>query len=228
LYLCFKNIENGGENVKYKGIVFDLDGTIIDSETGIAKAFQRALATKGMTDTLENIKRLIGPPLSRTIITKYGFTEEEGAAAMQKHKEYYISKGLFESNVYEGVEELLKSLQDNSLVMMIATNKPESYAVKQMEHYGLSRYFHSIVGNDMPQKRGTKKDFIIEAIASAGLKANDAVMVGDRNIDLDAAKEIGMDTVGVLYGYGSKDEIEGCDPTYMISSPLELLDVVLK
>ncbi|SHF04237.1 HAD hydrolase-like protein [Alkalibacter saccharofermentans] len=213
--------------MKYKGIVFDLDGTIIDSETGIAKAFQKALATKGMTDSLENIKSLIGPPLSRTIITKYGFSEKEGAEAMKEHKKYYISKGLFESSIYEGVKELLETLMDKNIVMMIATNKPETYAVTQMEHYGLSKYFHSIVGNDIPQKRGTKKDFIMEAIESAGIRAEDAVMVGDRNIDLEAAKEIGMDTIGVLYGYGSKEEIEGCMPTHLIDAPLEILGIVL-
>ncbi|NTW70776.1 MAG: HAD-IA family hydrolase [Eubacteriaceae bacterium] len=212
--------------MKYKGIVFDLDGTIIDSETGIAKGFQKALASKGVAEEISAIKELIGPPLSRTIITKYGFDEKDAAEAMAIHREYYSTIGVYESDVYAGIVPMLEELKKRGLRLMIATNKAEEYAVKQLEHHGLLKYFDSVSGNDLLQKKGLKRDFIEEALEKSGMDKNDVVMVGDRFNDIDAAKEMEMDTIGVLYGYGSVEEIEGTKPTYIIKTPLELLEII--
>lgn len=212
--------------MKYKGIVFDFDGTIIDSEEGIAKAFQAALKSKGILEELDLIKGLIGPPLSRTIITKYGLSEEEGTKAMEVHRNYYRDYGIYESRLFPNVEKMLKTFNDMGIILMIATNKPESYSLEQMKYYDIEKYFNSIVGNNESQTRGTKADFIKMAINSTNIDVSEVIMVGDRYIDIEAGKQVGLKTVGVTYGYGSEEEIKNSDPTYIIENIMELIDII--
>ena len=212
--------------MKYKAVVFDFDGTIVDSEEGIALAFQFALRSKGIEEELNMIKELIGPPLSRTIITKYGLSEVDGAKAMVLHREYYNEIGMYQSKLFPLVIEMLEELKAMGVKMMIATNKAEEFAVKQVKYFKLEEYFTSIVGNNHTQTRGTKSDFIRIATAELGLNKEEIMMVGDRYNDIEAGKEVGLDTVGVLYGYGSKEEISNIAPTYIIKDPLELLAIV--
>lgn len=214
--------------LKYKGIVFDFDGTIVDSEEGIASAFQMALKSKGIKEDVQVIKGLIGPPLSRTIITKYGFSEEEGAKAMEIHRNYYKEKGVFQSTLYPNIKEMLGKLRNLGAKMMIATNKPESLALQQINYYNISDYFDEIVGNNNLQTRGSKGDFIRMAIKDLGLELSQIIMIGDRYNDIEAGKEVGLDTIGVTYGYGSAEEINQCNPTYIVEDPLEIIPIVNK
>lgn len=209
---------------KYEAIVFDFDGTIIDSQRGIARAFQQALATKNIEESIEVIQGLIGPPLTQTIIDKYGFTEEERDRAMKIHMTYYETEGLYESRIYDGVKEMFQAIKDKRIPLLIATNKPQDFAEKQLEHYGLDEYVDQLRGNDRAQKRGTKKMFIKEVLDEAKVSPEKALMVGDRDADLLPAKELGMDTAGVVYGYGSREEIESANPTYVLETPRELME----
>lgn len=212
---------------KYSAVVFDLDGTIIDSQLGIAKAFKHALAQYGIEEELEVIKGLIGPPLSRTIITKYGFSEEDGAKAMSYHREYYVEKGLYESRLFSDVINMLETLKEIGIVMMIATNKPEEHAIAGLKHYKLDKYFKSIIGNNLQQTRGTKADFITMAMDEAKIKDKDKVlMVGDRKHDIEGGKINNIDTIGVTYGYGTREEIEKCKPTYIVNNPMEIIKII--
>jgi len=212
--------------MKYKAVVFDFDGTIVDSEEGIARGFQFALRSQGIEEDLEVIKDLIGPPLSRTIITKYGLSEEDGAKAMKLHREYYNEIGLYQSKIFPLVIELLEGLKDLGVQMMIATNKAEQFAVDQIKYFGLEGYFDAVVGNNHEQTKGSKADFINIAITNLGLDKSEMMMVGDRYNDIEAGKLVGLHTVGVLYGYGSEQEIKEVNPTYIIKDPLELIDIV--
>ena len=212
----------------YKTVVFDLDGTLIDSYEGIAKAFQQALLYKGVQESIETIKSLIGPPLYRTIITRYGFTEAEGKEAMKRHRDYLKEKGIYECSVFEGVEEMLQSLSDAGITLAIASNKPDYSTFAQLDHLGLSKFFTSIVCNNEDQTRGTKSDFIRIALEECGVKDKSAaIMVGDRGEDIQCGKENGLDTIGVLYGYGTKEEMREHQPTYVVKSPADVRKIIL-
>lgn len=212
----------------YKYVVFDLDGVIVDSHEGICRCFQKALAAYGVEESVENIKKLLGPPLSKTILTKYKFSKEDGAAAMKIHMKRLREKGIYECKIYEGVPEMLKKLTDNGIKISIATNKPEEPSRMQLEHFDLIKYFESVQGNNYTQDRGTKGEFIKMTMDDMGVTdKSEVIMVGDRYNDLEGGVENGLDTLGVTYGYGSKEEIEGCNPTYIVSSPMEIADVVL-
>ncbi|MPW27179.1 HAD hydrolase-like protein [Alkalibaculum sp. M08DMB] len=212
--------------MRYKAVVFDFDGTIVDSEEGIAIGFQHALKSQGISEDLEVIKSLIGPPLSRTIITKYGLSEEDGEKAMQLHREYYTEIGIYQCKLYPLIIEMLEGLKAMGVKMMIATNKAESYAIEQIKYCEIGQYFTCVVGNNETQTRGTKAEFIDIAIGDLGINKNEIMMVGDRYNDIEAGKEAHLDTVGVTYGYGSITEINDIAPTYIINSPLELIDIV--
>jgi len=212
----------------YKYVVFDLDGTILDSHEGICACFQKALEFCGIEESVENIRKLLGPPLSKTIITKYGVSKEQGAEAMKIHMKRLKEKGIYESKVYEGIPNLLKTLTENGIKIAIATNKPEEPSILQLKHFDLAKYFEIIIGNDYTQTRGTKGDFIRMTLEHMGVKdKKEAVMVGDRYNDLEGGVENGLDTIGVTYGYGSKEEIEGCNPTHIASCAEDVLDIVL-
>ena len=212
----------------YKYVVFDLDGTIVDSHEGICICFQQALKSAGIEESVDNIRKLLGPPLSRTIITKYGLSEEEGAAAMKIHMKRLKEKGIYECKIYEGIPKLLKTLNEKGIKIAIATNKPEEPSILQLKHFDLAKYFEIIVGNNYTQTRGTKGDFIRMALEHMGVEdKKDAVMVGDRFNDLEGGVENGLDTIGVTYGYGSKEEIEDCKPTHIVDTPLDMLKVIL-
>ena len=213
--------------MKYDTIIFDFDGTISDSEGAITRGFQKGLAAFGVEETLENIKALIGPPLGKTIQTKYGFNPEDAVAAMTICKNFQISpEGLEVISLYDGMMELLQRLKELGLKLAIATNKPLPTVKPQMTHLGLDELFDALEANDVAQTRGSKSDFVRWAMEGCGSTPDRCLMVGDRKADVVGGKDSAMDTCGVLYGYGSREEMEGCTPTYIISTPLELLEVV--
>ena len=214
--------------MKYDTIIFDFDGTLSDSEAGITRGFQKGLAAFGVEETLENIKALIGPPLSKTIITKYGFSPEDGAAAMKICKEYQLSdEGLSVVHLFDGVAEMLDGLKAMGLKLAIATNKPSTVAEVQFRHFGIDRWFDVTETNNADQTRGTKTDFVRWAMQRCGSQPQRCLMVGDRIHDLTGGKENGMDTAAVLYGYGSRTELEAAAPTCLAATPGELLDFIL-
>jgi len=212
--------------MKYNTVIFDFDGTIADSEIGITKGFQKGLAAFGVQEDLQVIRGLIGPPLSKTILTKYGFSPENGAAAMKICKDYQLGEGLDECCLFDGILPLLEGLRALGLRLAIATNKPANVARAQIGHFDLARRFDAIETNNDSQTRGTKADFVRMAMEGCGGTPATCLMVGDRKNDIAGGKENGMDTVGVLYGYGSRQEIEGCAPTYIAAQPLDILDIV--
>ncbi|WP_290773130.1 HAD hydrolase-like protein [Anaerofustis sp.] len=215
--------------MKYNYVIFDLDGTILDSHEGICRCFQKALKAYGVDESVENIRKLLGPPLSKTIITKYGFSKEDGAAAMKIHMKRLKEKGIYECKIYDEIPLLLKTLHEQGVKMAIATNKPEEASVLQLKHFKLAKYFEIIVGNNWTQTRGTKGDFIRMSMEHMKVEDKSKVcMVGDRYNDLEGGVENGLDTIGVTYGYGSKEEIEDCKPTYIANSPMDITKIVLK
>lgn len=193
----------------YEIILFDLDGTLVDSGIGVINSVIYSLKKYGIeVADREELNKFMGPPLHESFQDYYGFSEEEAKTAVEYYREYYRDKGIFEYAVYEGIEDLLKTLSDAGKTIIVATSKPEVFAKKVLAHAGLSKYFAYIAGANLDGSR-TKKDEVI-SYALGMVNAMDkskAVMIGDREHDMIGAKKAGIDAIGILFGYGTRDEL---------------------
>ena len=213
------------DSMKYKYIFFDLDGTLTDSAPGITNSVAYALKKYGIDADPKELIPFVGPPLITSFKERYGFSEEQAREAVVFYREYFADKGLFENIPYDGIADTLRRLREKGYKLVTATSKPEVYAVKIMEHFGLAKYFELIAGSSFDETRTEKYEVIEYAIEKLGIGDRSSIlMVGDRWHDVSGAKEAGMDCVAVLYGYGDRTELEGAN--YFASSPIEVADVI--
>ncbi|MBQ9781267.1 MAG: HAD family hydrolase [Clostridia bacterium] len=211
-------------------ILFDLDGTLTDPGLGITNSVAHALAHFGITVTdRTQLYRFIGPPLIDSFMEYYGFTEEQAVEAVKVYREYFAERGWAENTVYEGIETLLVELTAAGKILLVATSKPQIFAERILTHFGLDKYFTHICGVALQAPRGySKADVIREALAKAGVTdLSTAVMVGDRHHDIDGAKAVGLDSIGVLYGYGDREEHEKAGADVIAESVDELYRLLL-
>lgn len=204
--------------MKYTTMLFDLDGTLTNPGLGITNSVAYALKKYGIDvkDRTE-LYKFIGPPLLNSFQDYYGFSEEQAVQAVEYYREYYQKTGIYENYVYEGIPELLKELTAEGITLLVATSKPELFARLIMEHYHLAEYFTYIAGATMDNKTRVKKADVIR-YAMQNCEAEDKeklVMVGDRKHDILGAKEVGIDSIGVLFGYGDREELEQAGATYI-------------
>ena len=212
----------------YKYILFDLDGTLTDPGLGITNAVMYALKKFNieLPDRSE-LYKFIGPPLLESFQKYYGMTEEESQMALQYYREYFKPYGLYENTVYDGVEEVLSTLKAQGKTLVLATSKPEPFAVEILSHFELDKYFDFIAGATMDEKRVRKADVIAYALESCKITdLSEVVMIGDREHDVLGAKEIGLKSIGVLYGYGDLEEMEAAGADYIAEKPEDILKVV--
>ena len=194
----------------YHTILFDLDGTLTDSGPGITNSVAYALKKWNIEEKDINVlRKFVGPPLDASFAKYYGFSKEKCVQAIQYYREYYLTKGIYENRVYDGMEELLKWLRDTGRRAIVATSKPEPSAIHVLEYFHMDSYFDIIAGATMDGSRVEKSDVIRYALDRAGIRdLSGVVMVGDRENDIQGAKANGLDSIGVLYGYGSREELE--------------------
>jgi len=194
----------------YQTVLFDLDGTLTDPGEGITNSVAHALRRWGIEPPeREKLYPFIGPPLSESFRKYYGFSQEDSETSVTYYREYFAVKGLFENEVYPGVETLLKKLKESGRRVVLATSKPEEYARKILEHFHLDGFFDLIAGASMDESRNKKGDVIAYALGLLGNPpANECVMVGDRKHDVQGARENGIPCIGVLYGYGNEQELK--------------------
>ena len=211
-------------------VLFDLDGTLTDPGLGITNSVAHALAHFGITVTdRTQLYRFIGPPLMDSFVEYYGFTEEQAVEAVKVYREYFADRGWAENTVYEGIETLLAELTAAGRTLLVATSKPQVFAERILHHFGLAHYFTHICGVALQAPRGySKADVIREALDKAGVTDySTAVMVGDRHHDIDGAKAVGIASVGVLYGYGDREEHEKAEADAIVESVDELYRLLL-
>ena len=212
-------------------ILFDLDGTLTDPGMGITNSVAHALSHFGITVTdRTQLYRFIGPPLMDSFMEYYGFTEEQAQEAVKVYREYFADRGWAENTVYEGIEAMLSELAAAGKVLLVATSKPQVFAERILNHFGLARYFTHICGVALQAPRGySKADVIREALAAAGVDdLTTAVMVGDRHHDIDGAKAVGLPSIGVLYGYGDREEHEAAGADAIAESVAELREFLFR
>lgn len=210
----------------YDIVLFDLDGTLTESGIGITRSVAYALRKQGIEETdQKKLDRFVGPPLIGAFMAFYGFTREQAVQAVEDYREYYAVTGIFENRVYDGVEELLRRLKAAGKCCVLATSKPEHFARKILDHFGLSQYFSCMTGATMDETRTGKAEVIACALERLG-KNGTAVMVGDREHDILGAKAHGLDSIGVLYGYGSREELEAAGADWIAETPEAILKFV--
>ena len=208
----------------YDIILLDLDGTLTDPGVGITNSVKYALEKWDIkVEDRSELYKFIGPPLVDSFKKYYGFSDEESLKALKYYREYFSVKGLFENEKYEGIDAFLENLKKNGKSIVLATAKPEKYAVQILKHFGIYEYFDFIAAATMDETRNKKADVIEYAIKSFGIKdISKAIMVGDREDDILGAKKFGMDSLGVLYGYGSREELETAGATYVAENPADV------
>ena len=215
--------------MNYKYILFDLDGTLTDPKLGITKSVAYALKSYGIqVDDLDSLLKFIGPPLKDSFVKYYGFSEEQGAEAVEKYREYFKPYGIYENKVYDGVENMLAELVKCGKKVILATSKPTVFANMILEYFHLDKYFTCAVGSELDGSRVKKGEVITEALRQAGVTDKSlAVMIGDREHDILGAKENGIDSIGVLYGYGDRAEHEAAGAGMIVESIEELLQYLI-
>ncbi len=212
----------------YDVILFDLDGTLTDSGPGITNSVAYALKKFDIqvTDQTELFK-FIGPPLKESFEKYYGFSSEKAVKAIEYYREYYVDKGLFENAVYEGMEELLKAIQVSGKTAIVATSKPEIFAKRILEHFDIAKYFAHIVGANLDETRTKKDEVISYVLHNCNIPVGSSLlMIGDREHDILGAKKMGLDSLGVLFGYGDYEELENAGATYIAESVKDIYPVI--
>lgn len=211
--------------MKYTTILFDLDGTLTKSEAGITRSALYASEKLGFTGhTQEEFKAFIGPPLFLSFKNIVGMTDEQAQRAIALYRERFSAVGWEENKVYPGIPALLRSLRKNGARLAIATAKPEEFAVRIAQRFGMAPYLDEIVGTTMETRHADKSEIVAEASRRLG---GTPIMVGDRLYDVEAARTLGMDSAGVTYGYGTRGELEQAGATYIAESVAELGDLLL-
>jgi len=210
----------------YKAIFFDLDGTLTESGEGITKSVQYALEKLGRPEPdLSKLRVFVGPPLMEQFMKYAELDEETARQAVVYYRERYAETGIYENRPYPGVEELLQKLRREGYLLAVASSKPEHFVWKVLDYFGLTRYFHEIVGSEMNGGRTSKSEVIGETLKRLGLQNHreQVLMVGDKEHDVFGARAEGLACVAVSYGYGTMEELEAAQPLKIVDSAEELL-----
>lgn len=215
-----KNLK--GKSGRYEAVFFDLDGTITDSGEGCMNGARYMLERIGHPEIgKEELRSLVGPPMTKHLMDEYGFSEEKAAYAYAFYREYYDSKGILENRLYDGIKDALISIRESGKTLYIATSKPEVLAMRVLEYFGIADMFSEVFAARHESGIFYKHDVLEYAVYKLG-GAPCSVMVGDRKYDIIGGKHVGFDTVGVLYGYGDEAELLSADSDYTADSPDDL------
>ncbi len=214
--------------MRFEYILFDLDGTLTDPAIGITNSVMYALKKYGIDVSVrKELYKFIGPPLLDSFEKYYGFSKEEAKTAVEYYREYYGDKGMFENLVYYGFDDLLKELKNNDKMLIVATSKPEVFAKQILEHFDIAKYFTYIAGSNLDGTRVKKCEVIRYALKSCNITDfSKAIMIGDREHDIIGAKDVGISSIGVLFGYGSRDELEEAGADFIVSTVKDIGRVI--
>ena len=206
-----------------KYFLFDLDGTVTDTGEGVTKSAQYALDAFGFPDQPpEALRRFVGPPLQGSFEGFYGLTPEQAVQAVEKYRERYRAKGVFESPLYPGMAPFLAGLAEKA-TLCLATSKPLVFARQILELRGVGQYFAHLAGAELDGARTDKAEVVAYALELLGNPPKEeAVMVGDRRQDIIGANACGLESIGVLYGYSEPGELEEAGATYLVPSVEDL------
>jgi phosphoglycolate phosphatase len=205
-------------------LFFDLDGTLTDPATGITRCLEHALHALGrQAPPLEHLQRYIGPPLRRTFAELLATPQHNVIeAAVAHYRERFSAVGLYENEVYPDVPAGLAALRDAGHRLWVVTSKPAIYARRIVEHFELAALFQDVYGSELSGKNTDKLELIAHVLASERLDSAQAWMIGDRAEDIVGGRGNRTGTIGVLWGYGSKEELTRAKPDIIVESMARL------
>lgn len=211
-------------------VLFDLDGTLIDSQAGILSSCKAALRALGHEPAPTfDVAAVIGPPIDdvmRVLLSPHG--DDRVTEAVAAYREDYGTRGLYQSAAYPGIAETLSELRAAGATLYVATSKRTDFARRILEHLGLAGHFAGIYGGEPGGALDHKPELLAHILAQEGLRPEQCVMIGDRRFDISGAHANRMRAIGVLWGYGSRDELETAGADQLITSPGELMDAALQ
>lgn len=212
---------------RYRVLLFDLDGTLMDTAPGILSTVRYTMDMMKLPEPPE-LRRFLGPPLFRSMKDFCGLDDERAWEAVRIYREKYPVDGLFDSNRFDGVEDMLRALKEDGFVLGVATSKPEPFARSLLEHFDIAKYFDFIGGSGVDGARDSKREVIEYTLENLGQTDRSKVlMIGDRKHDIIGAKECGLDSLYVLWGYGSSEEAKECGAPACVYTPEECRSFVI-
>lgn len=222
--------------MRKKYILLDLDGTLTDSSEGITKSVQYALEKMGITENdMAVLKRYIGPPLNESFTRFHGLSDEDSLKAVAYYRERYADTGLYENKLFDGIKGFLAGLKKEGYIVALATCKPEIYVPTILKHFDIEEYFDVAVGSELEGGKRRHKDDVIEEVISQIIKLKDipatdiydvkadAIMIGDRKDDVLGAKDAGIESIGLRYGFAEADELENAGADYILENVEDIL-----
>jgi phosphoglycolate phosphatase len=211
-------------------VLFDLDGTLTDPRIGFVRSIGNALTRLGVpVPDDDKLAKLIGPPLESSLWQLLGSNTAPSLVvrAVEYYRERYSTEGFLENYVYPGIEDALGELHSTGVPLFVATSKPHPIAIRILDHFGLSKFFAGTYGSELDGTRSDKSELLRYLIATERLDATHVVMVGDRMHDIRAARANDLRSVGVLWGYGSRDELREAGAHSLCESPAQLPSILL-
>lgn len=214
--------------MRYSGVIFDFDGTICDTGEGILKSAKYALDAFGYdAPPYTELTCFIGPPLLVTFQEEFGADPMTADALVKKYRERYTNEGLYESSLYEGIEELLKTLEKDNIRMAIASSKPQDYIETLLKRFGIRDYFDVVCGVSFTADCEPKTSIIARCQKELGIAGNELIVVGDRKYDIDGAKANIIDSVGALWGYGNRIELVEAGASFIAEKLMDVESIAL-
>lgn len=214
-------------------LLFDLDGTLTDPKEGICTCVQYALASFGIEEPdIDKLTPFIGPPLKDSFMQFYDMDEQQAESAVAKYRERFQDQGIFENRLYEGIPKMLETLNSKGMFLAVASSKPTVFVERILEHFEIKKYFKVIVGSELDGTRTKKEEVVDEALrqlfGDKPVEKEKVYMIGDRRFDVEGARAIGVDSVGVTYGYGDMEELREAKADYIVRSVEELQRFLLR
>lgn len=215
-------------------ILFDLDGTLTDPKLGITSSVQYALRALGIEEpSLDKLEPFIGPPLADSFREFYGLDEGQIETAIAKYRERFNDRGIYENEIYPGIAEMLAALKASGKKLSIASSKPTRFVERILDYFDIRTYFDVIIGSNMDGTRSKKEEVVEEALRqmlpsemTPAEKKAAVAMVGDRRFDIEGAREHGITSVGVAFGYAPEGELEQAGADYIVDTVNALLEVL--
>ncbi len=217
--------------IKYKYVLFDLDGTVSESAGGIRKSLEHAITSLGKPlPDLDDYTLYIGPPLLDTFRNVCHFNEEDSQKGLEFYRDFYNETGKYINKLYDGIKEVLEKLKSSNAKVAVCSSKYEKFAEEIVEILGVSNYFDAVCGSTFDGSRKDKKDLIPYAVNSLGgdfeKEKTNTVMLGDTYFDARGARLCGIDFVGVEYGYGSTDRMKEEGAKLFAKTPGDIISFI--